>query len=543
MSVTELPSWRELDAHAMRLRDARIERLFETEPDRLKHFCLEAAGLYIDMSKTLLDQACLNSLLSLARERQLSKAITAIFDGEIVNPTENRSALHTLLRERKKPSAGALAIERFEQVRAAREQIAAFSDRAAKGKLSGFGGTPIRDVVNIGIGGSHLGPQLVCDALRYEHEHGVNVHFVSNIDGGDLERVLAPLAPESTYFIVASKSFKTAETLLNARSADAWIAQHFNNPNATQSHFAAVTSNSSRAVEFGIDPKNVFPMWDWVGGRYSLWSAIGLPISIAIGSERFDRLLAGAHMMDQHFRTSELATNLPVMLALVGIWNTNFMGCESHAVIPYDDRLRLLPAYLQQLEMESNGKRITLQNTPTDYATVPILWGGVGTNAQHAFFQQLHQGTRKTSADFILALTHQRSSQVHHDMLVANCFAQAEGLMRGRHRDTLGDIKNPTEKIDLLAHREIPGNRPSTTIVTDSLTPQTLGAMLALFEHKTYVQGVIWGINPFDQWGVELGKILADSIIDELSGTNSSRHDPSTTALLARYKNIRNAQS
>lgn len=543
MGVTQLPSWRALDAHAMRLRDARIERMFESEPDRLKYLCLEAADIYVDMSKTLLDRASLDSLLLLAEERQLTNAIAAMFDGEIVNPTENRPALHTLLRERESPATDALAIERFEHVRAARKQITNFSDRIAAGETLGFSGTPIRDVVNLGIGGSHLGPQLVCDALRYEHVHGVGVHFVSNVDGGDLERVLAPLEPESTYFIVASKSFSTAETLLNARSANTWIAERFKNPDATQSHFAAVTSNSKRAVAFGIDPHNIFPMWDWVGGRYSLWSAIGLPISIAIGSAGFNRLLAGAYAMDQHFRTSALATNIPVMLALVGIWNTNFLGCETHAVIPYDDRLRLLPAYLQQLEMESNGKRITLKNMLTDYATVPILWGGVGTNAQHAFFQQVHQGTRKTSTDFILALTHQRSNQVHHDMLVANCIAQAEGLMRGRPRDTLGDIENPTGQIDLPAHRETPGNRPSTTIVTDSLTPESLGAMLALFEHKTYVQGVIWDVNPFDQWGVELGKNLADAIVSELSGTHSSPHDPSTKALLARYTKIRDAKS
>ena len=342
---------------------------------------------------------------------------------------------------------------------------------------------------------------------------------------------------------MASKSFGTAETLLNARSANAWIADHCKNPDATRSHFAAVTSNPARAVAFGIDPKNIFPMWDWVGGRYSLWSAIGLPISIAIGSDGFNRLLAGAYAMDRHFRTSEFAANIPVMLALVGIWNTNFIGCETHAVIPYDDRLRFLPAYLQQLEMESNGKRITLNNTSTEYATVPTVWGGVGTNAQHAFFQQMHQGTRSTSTDFILALTHQRSSQLHHDMLVANCLAQAEGLMRGRLRATLGDIENPTAQIDLPAHRETPGNRPSTTIITDSLTPESLGAMLALFEHKTYVQGVIWDINPFDQWGVELGKFLADSIVAEISGTGSSLRDPSTNALLARYMKVRNAKS
>lgn len=543
MGLTKLQSWQALKGDAARLAGERIERLFELDPNRLRYLCLEAAGIYVDMSKTLLDRSGFDNLLRLAQDRQLTDSIAAMFSGGIVNPTENRPALHTLLRECKFSSTDPLAVERFEQVTAARRQMNDFSDRIAAGEIVGFSGIPIRDVVNIGIGGSHLGPQLVCDALRYEQKSSATVHFVSNVDGGDLDRVLTPLNPESTYFIVASKSFNTAETLLNARSAKAWIADRFNDPNATRSHFAAVTSQPQRAVDFGIDHGNIFPMWDWVGGRYSLWSAIGLPIAIAIGADGFNRLLAGAYAMDQHFRTAELATNIPVMLALVGIWNNNFLGCETHAVIPYDDRLVRLPEYLQQLEMESNGKRMTLGNNIVDYPTVPIIWGGVGTNAQHAFFQQMHQGTRNTSTDFILAFTHQRSAREHHDMLVANCLAQAEGLMKGRPRGTLRDAENPNAQIDLPSHRETPGNRPSTMIVVDSLTPESVGSLLALFEHKTYVQGVIWDINPFDQWGVELGKNLADSIISELTDTRPGAHDPSTNALLARYSKIRNAQS
>jgi len=543
MSVTQLPSWQALNAHAIRLRDTRIESLFDRDPDRLKYLCIEAANIYVDMSKTLLDRVSLDSLLQLAEERQLTDAIAAIFDGEVVNSTENQPALHTLLREPKSKVSSALTMERFGQVGAVRKQIADFSDRMNNGKILGFSGSPIKNVVNIGIGGSHLGAQMVCDALRYEHLHEVGVHFVSNVDGSDLERVLTPLEPDTTYFIVTSKSFNTAETLLNAKSASSWIAKRFKTRDAIPLHFAAITSKSERAMDFGIDPKNIFPMSDWVGGRYSLWSAVGLPISIAIGNDGFNRLLFGANEMDQNFRTAAFENNIPIMLALIGIWNTNFLGCETHAIIPYDDRLRLLPAYLQQLEMESNGKRITLKNTLTDYHTVPVVWGGIGTNAQHAFFQQMHQGTRKTSTDFILALTHQRSSQEHHDMLVANCVAQAESLMRGQKRDTFNDTGNPTDQIDLSAHRETPGNRPNTTIVTDSLTPESLGALLALFEHKTYVQGIIWDINSFDQWGVELGKTLANSIMNELSGTNSGAHDPSTKALLARYKRVRGAVS
>ncbi|HCU90620.1 MAG TPA: glucose-6-phosphate isomerase [Gammaproteobacteria bacterium] len=539
MSVTQLPSWQALNVHARRLRDTRIESLFDRDPDRLKYLCQEAVSIYVDMSKTLVDRASFDSLLQLAEERQLTDAIAAIFDGEVVNPTENQPALHTLLRERESIVSDALTMERFGQVGAIRQEIADFSDRMNTGKIRGFSGSRIKDVVNIGIGGSHLGAQMVCDALRCEHLRDVGVHFVSNVDGSDLERVLTPLEPDTTYFIVTSKSFKTAETLLNAKSASSWITENFKTQDALPSHFAAITSKPERAIAFGIDPKNIFPISNWVGGRYSLWSAVGLAISIAIGNDGFNRLLLGAHEMDQHFRTATFENNIPIMLALIGIWNTNFLGCETHAIVPYDDRLRFLPAYLQQLEMESNGKRITLKNTLTDYHTVPIVWGGVGTNAQHAFFQQMHQGTRKTSTDFILVLAHQRASQEHRDMLVANCLAQAESLMRGQKRDTLNDSENPTEHIDLPAHRETPGNRPNTTIVTDSLTPESLGALLALFEHKTYIQGIIWDINSFDQWGVELGKTLANSIMNELSGTNSGTHDPSTKALLARFKRVR----
>ena len=539
MGVTELPSWQALQGESARLREARIENLFALEPDRLDYLCLDAAGLYLDLSKNNLDKSTWDKLLTLAKDRQLPRAIDDIFTGKIVNPTENRPALHTLLRGVNLQSIDPVESERIMQINQVRERMGAFSDRVASGDFVGYSGAAIRDVVNIGIGGSHLGPQLVCDALRYDANTGVNVHFVSNCDGGDLDRVLAPLNPESTYFIVASKSFTTAETLLNAKSANAWILDRFDNREATGSHFAAVTAKSDLAIAFGIDTDNIYPMWDWVGGRYSLWSAIGLPVAIKLGADGFRRLLAGAYAMDEHFRTAPLAKNIPVMLALVGIWNNNFLGCGTHAVIPYDDRLRSLPEYLQQLEMESNGKRTTLENDVVNYATAPVLWGGVGTNVQHAFFQQMHQGTGKTSIDFIVALSHPTSNREHHDMLVANCLAQAEGLMKGRPRTMLGDAGETNTRIDLPSHRETPGNRPNTMIVTDALTPETLGALLALFEHKTYMQGVIWGINSFDQWGVELGKNLADAILSELDGAPAGPHDPSTNALLARFRKIR----
>lgn len=539
MRVNELRVWRALERDSVRLRESRIEELLDEDPHRLATLAIEASCIYVDLSKNLIDGPALNNLLNLASERSLPRAIEALFNGEIVNATENRPALHTLLRAELTDSTDPAQTSRMEQIAAVRRQLGDFTERLSTGAIAGHDGAAIRDVVNIGIGGSHLGPCLVCDALRYDRQNLINVHFVSNVDGGALGRVLESLDPASTYFIIASKSFTTAETLLNAQSAKLWIQKRFGDDDATLSHFSAVTARPDRAEEFGIDPENIFPMWDWVGGRYSLWSAIGLPICIAIGVDGFDRLLAGARSMDQHFRTAELSQNLPVMLGLIGIWNNNFLDCDTRAVVPYDDRLEQLPAYLQQLEMESNGKRVTLTNDTTSYATAPVVWGGVGTNAQHAFFQQLHQGTQSTPVDFIIALTHQRATNDHHDMLVANCFAQAQGLMQGRNRDVVGDIENPDSGLDLATHRESPGNRPSTMIALDALTPESLGALLALYEHKTYVEGTIWGINPFDQWGVELGKTLASAILTDFIGVTDTAHDQSTQALITRFSRLR----
>lgn len=518
-----------------RLQQVDIKSLFDADAERLTSMSFDACNIYVDFSKQLVDGDVLAHLLRLAEERHLASAIEELFGGGIVNPTENRAALHTLLRSPLNHEAPAAHQERIEIVKEVRGRMAKFSHDINAGGLCGHGGARIRDVVSIGIGGSHLGPALVCDALSDRRGDSIRVHFVSNVDGGALHRVLETLKPETTHFIVASKSFNTAETLLNARSAKTWIQDYFNDAGATKSHFSAVTANPSRALEFGIERDNIFPMWDWVGGRYSLWSAIGLPITIALGSDGFDRLLAGAYSMDEHFRSSAIASNIPVLLALIGIWNTNFLGSETHAVVPYDDRLEQLPAFLQQLEMESNGKRISLSNELTAYDTAPILWGGVGTNAQHAFFQQLHQGTRFISIDFIFALTHQVAPPEHHDMLIANCIAQAEALMLGRNADSLADIENDAPHLSLAMHRECPGNRPSTTIVLEALTPESLGALIALYEHKTYVQGVIWDINSFDQWGVELGKNLADTILQELARGEAGNHDPSTAALIKRY--------
>ncbi len=539
MGVNQLSSWRALERHAARLRDAGIDELFGADPDRLADLCLEGAGISIDLSKQRIDRAAVDGLVTLAAERDLGGAIDALFDGKCVNVTENRPALHTALRSTAAPGPSTAAAERAAEVEAVRTKIGLFADRVANGELRGYGGDRLRDVVNIGIGGSHLGPQLVCEALRYDCNPAVNMHFVSNVDGGDLDRVLTPLDPGTTLFLVASKSFTTAETLLNARSAARWIETRFKNPVATRSHFAAVTAKPAKAVEFGIDADSVFPMWDWVGGRYSLWSAIGLPIAIALGGDGFKRLLAGAEAMDKHFRNAEFARNIPVMSALIGIWNNNFLGYESLAIVPYDDRLQGLPEYHQHGEMESNGKLVTNADEVAQYPTAPTLWGGTGTNAQHAFFQLLHQGNRKIATDFILVLSHQRATREHHDMLVENCIAQAEALMRGRPKETFRDSAPANTGVDLPLHRESPGNRPTSMLTIEALTAETLGALLALYEHRTYVQGVIWDIDSFDQWGVELGKSLAVNILEELQTGEIGNHDPSTTSLLAQYRKLR----
>ncbi|HMM76399.1 MAG TPA: glucose-6-phosphate isomerase [Gammaproteobacteria bacterium] len=532
MSSATFPLLDELRAHARRLRAKRLEALF-ADPERAGAWTIEAAGLYFDHSKQFLDAAARDALLALAQARELPARIEDLFRGGEVNPTEGRAALHTALRNPDDDGACVGGRPVGPEIRATLARMRQVVEDILGGNWRGHGGARITDVVNLGIGGSHLGPQLVADALRYVHTGAVRVHFVSNVDGGDIDRVLSRLDPATTLFIVASKSFTTPETALNARTAQAWILARFGgDAGAVASHFFAISAHPQRAVDFGIAPNKVLPMWDWVGGRYSLWSAIGLPIALAVGYEGYTALLAGARAMDAHFRSAPLARNAPVMLALCGLWNTNFLGAETQAVVPYDERLRLLPDYLQQLEMESNGKRVTLAAEPVALGTSPVVWGGVGTNVQHAFFQMLHQGTRLVPVDFILALRHPRAAPAHHDMLVANCFAQAEALMVGRSRDAL---RAAGADATLAIHREQPGNRPSNMILMDELTPATLGALLALYEHKTFVQGVLWQINSFDQWGVELGKQLAASLLDELAAGRPGPHDGSTTRLMERY--------
>lgn len=516
-----------LRQHAARLGTCRVAGLFDAEPERLQRLRMTAADLCLDLSKQALDRDALTALLALATASGLEAAITAMFKGDIINHTEQRAVLHTALRAGPAGKAEVDGRRVAPEVEAVLERMADLVAAVHEGRWTGHAGARITDVVNIGIGGSHLGPQLACDALRYQHTGHVRVHFLANVDGGEFERVVAPLDPASTLFLITSKSFTTVETRLNAMSARAWLAARFPEPEAIARHFVAVSAAPAKAVEFGIAADNVYPLWDWVGGRYSLWSAVGLPIAFAIGMAGFRQFLGGARALDEHFLQAPFHANLPVMLALVAYWNSHLLGAESEAVVPYDDRLRYLPDYLQQLEMESNGKRVDRDGQPLADHSAPITWGGLGTNAQHAFFQLLHQGTRRVPVDFILCLTHPAARPDHHDMLVANCIAQAEGLMRGRRVDA-GDA--------LARHRDIPGNRASSLITLRALTPATLGALIALYEHKTYVQSVLMNINAFDQWGVELGKVLAGTILDEIAqGAAAGGHDPSTLAVLNDY--------
>ena len=522
-----LALWTQLEQHAAALTTRPIASLFALEPDRLDRLRFEAAGLTLDLSKQLLDRQAAALLENLAAAAGLSAAITAMFRGDVINHSEGRAVLHTALRAGPHGTASVDGRAVANEVEAVLARMADLVAAVHDGRWTGYTGAHITDVVNIGIGGSHLGPQLACDALRYQSAGRLRVHFLANVDGGEFDRVVAPLDAATTLFVITSKSFTTVETRLNAMSARAWLSSHCADASAITKHFVAVSAAPARAVEFGIDPDNVYPLWDWVGGRYSLWSAVGLPIALALGMDGFRQLLAGARALDEHFVAAPWPGNLPVMLALTGLWNSNFLGAQTAAVVPYDDRLRYLPDYLQQLEMESNGKRVDRDGKPLDCNSAPITWGGLGTNAQHAFFQLLHQGTRCVPIDFVACLRHPAARREHHDMLIANCIAQAEGLMRGR----------PGDSADKLGrHRDIPGNRPTTLITMQALTPATLGALIALYEHKTYVQSVLWNINAFDQWGVELGKVLASSILEEIAGARvANEHDPSTTALIAAY--------
>jgi glucose-6-phosphate isomerase len=539
--LTSTTSYQALQSHAQDAQQWQMRDLFAQDPQRFERLSSEAAGLFLDYSKNRLDGRTLALLANLARERGVEQLRDAMFNGDKINLTENRAVLHTALRAPKDKQITVDGQDITADVHGVLARIKTFSDAVRNGQWHGHTGKEITDIVNIGIGGSDLGPKMVCLALRQFAHPRLTMHFVSNVDGHDMDAALARVNPETTLFIIASKTFTTAETMMNANTARTWFVNALGSDDAVAKHFVAVSTNVEAIKKFGIDPDNMFPFWDWVGGRYSVWSAIGLPVALCVGYGYFADFLAGAHALDEHFRTAPIEQNLPMILALVGLWNREFLGCPSVSIAPYHQDLNRFPAYLQQLDMESNGKRVTRAgDTITDYETCPVIWGDVGTNGQHAYFQLLHQGTDVTPIDFIAALRPAHEFQNHHAALLANCFAQSEAFMKGKTADEVRqDLagQDPAEIERLVPHKTFPGNRPSNTILMEYLTPATLGALIALYEHKTFVQGAIWDVNSFDQWGVELGKVLAKKIEAELNGeAQPARHDGSTNGLIARAK-------
>jgi glucose-6-phosphate isomerase len=519
--------------HQQAISAVTMRELFAKEPKRAEHFSLKVGDIFLDYSKNKITQETMVMLLKLARDANLGAKIESMFSGEKINTTENRAVLHTALRNRSGKPVITDGKDVMPDILTVLKKMRSFTDKVRNGEWRGYSGKPITDIVNIGIGGSDLGPLMACHALQHYGHEKLTMHFVSNVDGTHIMETLKRLNAETTLFIIASKTFTTQETLTNAHTAREWLLK-FAPKESVAKHFVAVSTNAKEVAAFGIDTQNMFGFWDWVGGRYSLWSAIGLSIALYVGMEHFENMLAGAHDMDVHFRSAKFGANMPVILALVGLWNRNFCGATSHAVLPYDQYLSRFPAYLQQLDMESNGKRIDKDGEPVDYATGPVIWGEPGTNGQHAFYQLIHQGTDLIPADFIACLYSLNPAGEHQAMLLANCFAQTEALMMGKTADearaellTQGQTKEDAEK--LVPYKIFPGDRPTNTILLGKLTPKTLGMLVALYEHKVFVQGVIWNINSFDQWGVELGKQLANKILPELNpGQSIGNHDAST---------------
>ncbi|RLA23069.1 MAG: glucose-6-phosphate isomerase [Gammaproteobacteria bacterium] len=537
---SDRPSWKALDQHYSESKDIHLNDLFENDPERFSKFSIEAAGLFLDYSKNHLSAETLDFLAVLANESCLKERIADLFAGKKLNNTENRAVLHTALRNFSEQPVYVDGQDVMPAIMSVQHRMRALVESVHLGGWRGFSGKRITDIVNIGIGGSDLGPRMVVSALSRQAVQEVDVHFVSNVDGEELSQRLSKLSPETTLFVVVSKTFTTLETMTNARSAKKWLLAGYSDNAAIANHFVAVSANLKAVKAFGINPDNSFEIWDWVGGRFSLWSAVGLSIALAVGMDSFERLLKGAYLMDEHFSQSPLLENMPVILALVGIWNRNFQKASSVAVLPYDHRLSRFPAYLQQCDMESNGKSVDREGHPITVETSPVIWGEVGTNGQHAFYQSLHQGTQPVPADFIVALKSDCNLKEHHKLLVANCFAQSEALMKGKTAEEVCiELKkrglNEREISRLVGHETFDGNRPSNTILMDRLTPEALGALIALYEHKISVQGIIWDINSFDQWGVELGKQLANVIVEEIDGGLPGRHDSSTHGLLTRY--------
>jgi glucose-6-phosphate isomerase len=536
--LTSSAAWKALEAQRKSLARVPMAELYVQDPGRFPRLSIEAAGLLLDYSKNRITGRTLGLLLDLAREADVEGWIGRLFAGERVNTSEGRPALHVALRGPADRPMLVNGSDIMPQVEAERRRVCDFADEIRDGRRTGFDGRPIRDVVVIGIGGSYLGPALAVEALA--DGKGPHIHFVANVDGGEIAAALAGIEPATTIVIVISKTFTTLETTTNAETAREWFTARGGSAEALARQFVPVSANEEAVRKFGLDPALGFAFWDWVGGRYSLWSSVGLPIAIAAGGEAFRAMLAGAAEFDVHMREAPPAQNMAVLFALVGIWNRNILGAGSLAIVPYDRRLTLLPSFLQQLEMESNGKRVTREGEAIDYLTAPVIWGGVGTNVQHAFFQSIHQGPEPVPVDF-MAARHGTGSPAHHRQLLANCIAQSEALMRGRDQaaseaELVQRGHSPEEAKRLAPHLVCPGNRQSNTILFDRLDARTLGALIALYEHKVFVQGVIWRIDSFDQWGVELGKRLAGAVLGELDGKPAGTHDSSTAGLIGLCK-------
>lgn len=541
-ALTTSSTWLALQTHQTDIAATHMRDMFETDPARFDKFNIELNEILFDYSKNRITERTMSLLLALAEEADLKTRIDATFSGEKLNNTEDRPVLHTALRNRSNRPIMVDGQDVMPAVNAVLDKMKTFVGSVRTGDWKGYTGKAITDVVNIGIGGSDLGPKMVVSALTPYTRPDLRSHFVSNVDGTDIAEVLKHVDQETTLFLIASKTFTTQETMANAQTARAWLMDAAGDDAAVARHFVALSTNEKAVVDFGIDPDNMFAFWDWVGGRYSLWSAIGTSIALAIGFDNFEKLLTGAHVVDEHFHSTPFSENIPVLMAMLGIWYNNFFGAESHAILPYDQYMMYFPMYFQQGDMESNGKSVTRQGETVDYQTGPVIWGQPGTNGQHAFYQLIHQGTKLIPCDFLAPAQSQNPIGQHHQLLLSNFFAQPEALMKGKTADEaraeLEGKACPEEKMDLLvAAKTFAGNRPSNSFLFKKLTPETLGSLIALYEHKIFVQGVIWDINSFDQWGVELGKVLANAIIPELnSDAEVTSHDASTNALINAYK-------
>ena len=531
-------AWQKLQNHFQEMQNASMKKMFSEDKTRASQFHLHWNDFVVDYSKNIVNQETMNLLLELANEVQLKDAIAKYFEGDVINQTENRAVLHTALRANATSKIAVDGQNVIPEIFQVKEKIKNFTNEVVNGDRKGFTGKSFTDIVNIGIGGSDLGPAMAVEALQFYKNH-LNVHFVSNVDGDHVNEIIKKINPETTLFVVASKTFTTQETLTNSQTIKKWFLESAKQEDVAK-HFVAVSTNIQKVTEFGINPDNVFPMWDWVGGRFSLWSAVGLSVSLAVGFDNYDALLTGANEMDEHFKTADFDKNIPVMLALLSIWYNNFFGAESEALIPYTQYLQKLAPYLQQGTMESNGKSVGRDEKPVNYQTGTIIWGEPGTNSQHAFFQLIHQGTKLIPSDFIGFVKPLYGNEDHHDKLMSNFFAQTEALMNGKTAvqvqaefDKLG---LPSEKAKfLLPFKVFNGNKPTNTILIQKLTPKSLGSLIALYEHKIFVQGIIWNIFSYDQWGVELGKQLANSILDEINSKKVNSHDGSTTFLLNHF--------